>query len=220
MRSAPTTSRRRPTTRSSLTPSPSCSEASTTPRSCRRDHSSTRPSSSHPRVMPGIRDVMRHILCPGSSASCIPLQIAPKWWSLHGIFPVEKILQCLQVALPKIIVYYLLCFSFTSVPDPCALCEKVQSEEWKTPKVIDKICTFSVIKTVYYLGVWPHVWLVHNGLEVYFHQVSLFKFVWILMRQKTTSYKTPYFAVFQLLGAGIYHLKVILVKLLYLECIY
>ena len=25
-------------------------------------------------------------------------------------------------------------FSFTSVPDPCDLCAKMHSEEWKTPK--------------------------------------------------------------------------------------
>ena len=34
--------------------------------------------------------------------------------------------------------------SFTSVPDPCALCDKVQSEEWKTPKVRS-----DVLKQVY-----------------------------------------------------------------------
>jgi len=65
-------------------------------------------------------------------------------------------------------------FSFTSVPDPCSLCEKVQSEEWKTPKVHDHM------------------------------------YDWFIMGSKCifTNYKTPFFAVFQLLGAGIYHLKV------------
>jgi len=65
-------------------------------------------------------------------------------------------------------------YSFTSVPDPCDLCAKVQSEEWKKPKVYHHM----------------YEWFIQGSRCIF------------------TNYKTPFFALYQLLGAGIFHKKV------------
>ena len=79
------------------------------------------------------------------SSSSLLVQTSPRWGAVLEVFRVAEELQCVQVAFylesELLSVYLHHCCSFTSVPDPCALCDKVQSEEWKTPKVRRDVCT-------------------------------------------------------------------------------